>query len=86
MNYKKLSLASKKKIPLSDNWEIVWVALLSLAILQLFFGFSLSSNSDSYGATEQGVSSWADDSFTDSNTEVPVGPESRQFTQERVEE
>ena len=86
MNYKKLSLASKKKIPLSDNWEIVWVALLSLAILQLFFGFSLSSDSDSYGATEQGVSSWADDSFTDSNTEVPVGPESRQFTQERVEE
>lgn len=62
------------------------MALLSLAILQLFFGFSLSSDSDSYGATEQGVSSWADDSFTDSNTEVPVGPESRQFTQERVEE
>ena len=86
MNYKKLSLVSKKKIPLSDNWEIVWVALLSLTILQLFFGFSLSSNSDSYGTTGQGVSSWADDSFTDSNTEVPVGPESRQFTQERVEE
>lgn len=86
LNSKKNSSTSKKKIPLSDNWEIVWVALLSLAILQIFFGISLPSSSDSANITESEMSSWADDSFSDSNTEVPVGPETRQFTQERAEE
>lgn len=84
MNLKKMPLINRKTTRLSDNWEILWVALLSLVALQLFFGFSLSS-SNSLGTTEH-VSSWADDSFSDSNTEVPVGPETRQFTQERIEE
>lgn len=86
LNSKNFSSTSKKKVPLSDNWEIVWVVLLSIVFLQIFFGLSLSSSSDSADVTEPGMSSWADSSFSDSNTEVPVGPETRQFTQERVEE
>ena len=77
---------NSKKCHFSNNWEIVWVALLSLAALQLFFGLSLSNSVITTETESGGVSSFTDNSFTDHNTEVPVGPETRQFRQERVEE
>ena len=86
MDWQKLFKNDLRKHHFSDYWEIVWVALLSLAALQLFFGLSLSNSSIVAETENEGVSSFTDNSFTDHNMEVPVGPETRQFTQERLEE